>query len=64
MPNQRKTIKSKVPNGTAPEEPAKIKNRFSRNTMENIAVGRIVAVRNANFFFSVPPNDEYTRLAI
>jgi len=27
-------------------------------------VGRIVAVKNANFLFSVPPIDAYTRLAI
>jgi len=64
MPNQRNTINNKVPNGTAPEEPAMIKNRFSRNTMANITVGRIVAVRNANFLFSVPPKDACTRLAI
>lgn len=38
MPNQRNTINSKVPNGTAPEEPATIKNRFSRNTMANITL--------------------------
>jgi hypothetical protein len=36
MPNQRNTINSKVPNGTAPEEPATIKKRFRRNTMANI----------------------------
>lgn len=38
MPNQRKTINNKVPNGTAPEEPAIIKNRFNRNTMAKIAL--------------------------
>ena len=38
MPNQRNTIKSKVPNGTAPEEPAVIRNRFNKNTIANITL--------------------------
>ena len=38
MPNHRNTISNKVPNGTAPEEPAMIRNRFNRNTMANIAL--------------------------
>ena len=38
MPNQRNTINSNVPNGTAPEEPAVIRNRFKRKTMANITL--------------------------
>ena len=38
MPNQRNTINSKVPNGTAPEEPARIRKKFNRNTIANIAL--------------------------
>lgn len=57
-----------------------IRKRFNRNTMANITlnvgeesnqdtdkgayVGKIVAVRNANFLFSVPPREACTRLAI
>jgi hypothetical protein len=50
-------MRSNVPNGTAPEERAAIKNKFRRKTTAKMNVGRTVAVKNAFFPRSVPPRD-------
>ena len=57
MPNHNKTINRIVPKGTAPDEPAAMRKKFSRNTIAKTTAGRTVAVINVFFFRSVPPNE-------
>lgn len=57
IPNQRTTTKSIVPKGTAPDEPATMRKKFSKKTIANIMVGSAVAVTNAILRRSVPPID-------
>ena len=57
IPNHSRTIKSIVPKGTAPDEPAAIRKKFSRNTMAKTMVGRTVAAMKVFFLLSVPPKD-------
>ena len=57
MPNHSRTISNMVPNGIAPEDPAKRGKKLSMNIIENTTVGNTVAVMNAFFFASVPPSD-------
>ena len=62
MPYHKIAMKSIVPKGTAPEDPAVRRNTFNKNMIVNTTVGKTIAVRSAFFLRFVPPSEVYSLL--